>query len=450
MSQPTELLVDDVRCFRGVQRARLRPITLLVGENSTGKTTLLACYSALHRMLEAPFGAPPLDFGFEPFSMGSFRNIVRHRRGSAGSIREFRIGFRMPGAADAIERPYQVIATFREKGSQPTSISWRYEFDSDGFLEFRPSATDGTVLAIDGHRTEIGLPFALATLPFLIADTDRALEKHYPDIRPITEYVRRLTIPSGRRRGAVLTSLSPSRPLVPFAPLRAKPRRTYDPVRETATPEGEHIPMLMMRLDQSAAWTQLRSDLVAFGRASGLFSDIRVKRHGKQISDPFQLQVKAHSGSHVNLMYVGYGVGQSLPILVELLAPAINGANDGAASEQIPDRRPSLFLLQQPEVHLHPRGQAELGTLFVNSVRDRKHHFLVETHSDYIVDRVRVSVRKKMISADDVSILYLEPRNNAVNIHSLRLDKYGNIVNAPVGYRDFFRRETDLVLGFGG
>lgn len=446
MSQPTELLVEDIRCFKGVQRARLRPITLLVGENSTGKTTLLACYSALHRMLEAPFGAPPLDFGFEPFSMGSFRNIVRLRRGKAGSIREFRIGFRMPGAVDGIARPYQVIATFREKGSQPTSISWRYEFDSGGFLEFRPSATDGTVLAIDGHRTEIGLPFALATLPFLIADTDGALERHYPDIRPIMEYVRRLTIRPGRRRRTIPTSLSPSLPVIPFAPLRAKPRRTYDPVRETATPEGAHIPMLMMRLEHSAgpAWARFRSDLVAFGRASGLFSDIRVKRHGQQISDPFQLQVKAHSGSHVNLMYVGYGVGQSLPILVELLAPGINGA----ASGRIPDRLPSLFLLQQPEVHLHPRGQAELGTLFVNSVRDRKHHFLVETHSDYIVDRVRVSVRKKMISADDVSILYLEPQKNAVNIHSIHLDEYGNIVNAPAGYREFFRRETDLVLGF--
>lgn len=448
MSQPTELLLEDVRCFQGVQRARLSPITLLVGENSTGKTTFLGCYSALHRMLEAPFGTPPVDFNLEPFSMGSFRNIVRSRRGSAGRIREFRIGIGMPGATDGITQPYQVVATFREEGSQPTPMSWRYDFGSVGFLELRPDAKGDTTVAIEGHRAKIGVPFAVATLPFLISYAGEPLERQYPEIRPITNFVRRLTKPSGRRRRTVRESLSPDLPLRALAPLRMKPRRTYDPIREAATPEGAHIPMLMMRLDHSEgpAWAKLRADLVAFGRASGLFSDIRVKRHGKQISDPFQLQVKVHSGSHANIMDVGYGVGQSLPILVELLAPGINGG----LARRIRQSQPSLFLLQQPEVHLHPQGQAELGTFLVNSVSDREHHFFVETHSDYIVDRVRVSVRKKMISADDVSILYFEPRKNAVEIHSLRLDEYGNILNAPDGYRDFFLHETDLVLGSGG
>lgn len=398
-------------------------------------------------MLGTPFGMPPVDFSHEPFSMGSFRDIVRSRRGSAGRIREFRIGFAMPGAAAGITQPYRILATFREEGSQPTPVSWRYDFGSNGFLELRPDAKGDTTVAIEGHRTKIGVPFALATLPFLISYAGEPLESQYPGLRPITEFVRRLTKPSGRRRGIVRESLSPDLPLIPVAPLRAKPRRTYDPIREAATPEGAHIPMLMMRLDHSEgpAWAKLRADLVAFGEASGLFSDIRVKRHGKQISDPFQLQVKVHSGSHANIMDVGYGVSQSLPILVELMAPGINGGS----ARRIRHRQPSLFLLQQPEVHLHPQGQAELGTFFVNSVRNREHHFFVETHSDYIVDRVRVSVRKKMISADDVSILYFQPRGNAVDIHNLRLDEYGNILNAPVGYRDFFLRETDLVLGSG-
>ena len=448
MSQPTELLLEDVRCFQGVQRARLSPITLLVGENSTGKTTFLGCYSALHRMmLEAPFGTPPVDFNLEPFSMGSFRDIVRSRLGRAGRIREFRIGFGMPSIADGIAQQYEVLATFQEEGSQPTPMSWRYEFGSGEFLEFRPDDEGRTIVAIKGHQAKIGVPFAIATLPFLISYAGDPLEKPHPGLRPITKFVRQLMKRSGRQRRTLRGSLSPDLPLIPVAPLRAKPRRTYDPIREAATPEGAHIPMLMMRLDHSEgpAWAELREDLVAFGRAAGLFSNIRVKRHGKQISDPFQLQVKVHSGSHANIMDVGYGVSQSLPILVELLAPGINGG----ASRRIPYRRPSLFLLQQPEVHLHPRGQAELGTFFVNSVRNRKHHFFVETHSDYIVDRIRVSVRKRMISADDVSILYFEPGKNAVEIHNVGLDKNGNILNAPAGYRKFFLRETDRVLGFG-
>ena len=53
VDDPRELILQDVRCFQDEQRGRLRPITLLVGENSTGKTTFLGCYSVLHRMFGA-------------------------------------------------------------------------------------------------------------------------------------------------------------------------------------------------------------------------------------------------------------------------------------------------------------------------------------------------------------------------------------------------------------
>ena len=162
-----------------------------------------------------------------------------------------------------------------------------------------------------------------------------------------------------------------------------------------------------------------------------MFSDIRVRRLGKQMSDPFQLQVKARSGTSANIMDVGYGVSQSLPILVD-----------------IHSHRGSLFLLQQPEVHLHPRAQAELATVFAASVAKNNNSFLIETHSDHIVDRVRILVRQGKVAADDVSILYYEPTGNAVQIHNVELDNDGNLVDAPPGYRDFFLKESDRLLGF--
>ena len=206
--------------------------------------------------------------------------------------------------------------------------------------------------------------------------------------------------------------------------------------------------MLMMRLEHTEGkrWKSLREDLVAFGRESGLFSDIRVKRHGRQISDPFQLQIKVHSGSHANIMDVGYGVSQSLPILVELLSPEFREA----VFEYHVDEDSLMFLLQQPEVHLHPSGQAELASFLVNSVKKRGHQFLIETHSDHIVDRIRISVMKRLLDAKDVSLLYFEPTGNSVTIHNLELDEHGNIRNAPRGYRDFFMRETEALLGLDG
>lgn len=204
--------------------------------------------------------------------------------------------------------------------------------------------------------------------------------------------------------------------------------------------------MLMMRLTraESSYWKSLRENLRGFGRESGLFSDIKVRRHGRQMSDPFQLQVKVRSGPHANLMDVGYGVSQSLPILVDVMTAA--ESDSGGRSRRRTAGR--SFLLQQPEVHLHPRGQAQLANLFIEAYKKNGSRFLIETHSDYVVDRVRISVRERLLKPEDVSILYFEPNGNAVTIHNLTLDEDGNLQGAPAGYRDFFLKETDRLLGF--
>lgn len=446
MRHPDELLLQDVRCFRGEQRARLRPITLLVGENSTGKTTLLGCYATLHRMLSTRLEGHLPDFGREPFSMGSFRDIVRSRRGRDGHIREFKIGFGVPKRGNGAPS-YEVIATFAERGSQPSLTNWRYGFGTGRFLEIRQADDSRTAVAIEGYETEIDIPFERTETLFLLSRLSEVGSKMYPSLEPVVDFVQTVARTNTRGRHSGSSFLSPDNwlPIVPVAPLRTKPRRTYDPTREAATPDGGHVPMLLMRLHHEGGprWKSLRAELADFGRASGLFSDVRVKRHGKHLSDPFQLQVTTNSGSPATIMDVGYGVSQSLSILVDLLGGGLNGPRSPGSD------RPSLqFLLQQPEVHLHPRGQAELASLFVDSVRRRKHRFLIETHSDHIVDRIRICVRQKKIAADEVSILYFEPKKNAVEIHDMRLDERGNIANAPPGYRDFFLRERDTLLGF--
>src|SRR4029077_20194792 len=107
---------------------------------------------------------------------------------------------------------------------------------------------------------------------------------------------------------------------------------------------------------------------------------------------PFQISVNI-SGPSSNLVDVGYGVSQALPVVVETL--------------QAP--RGSLFLLQQPEVHLHPRAQAALGTYLADISKRRRHTILIETHSDYLIDRIRMDIRDgKGISPSDVCVLFFE------------------------------------------
>ena len=445
MDHPTELMLQDVRCFQGEQRSQLRPITLLVGENSTGKTTYLGCYAALHRLLSGFAFTDELDFNEAPFAMGSFRDIVRSRRGREGRIDEFKLGF---GLEARPGRSYnELTVTFRESSFQPIVSSLRLGFGGDSFLDIQRTEDGGSALqGPDLPLQEIDFPFERAGfLPSYLSEEDSGLLRMYPNLKsPIQQLIGvrsdEMRRRPSRQRGVLLPRLSD---LIPVAPLRSKPKRTYDPVRETASPEGEHIPMLMMRLDRTSKqhWGSLHDDLVKFGNGAGLFSDIKVKRHGKEMSDPFQLQVKVR-GPHVNIMDAGYGISQSLPILVDIMA-----ANEPSRGpRQL--RQGRTFLLQQPEVHLHPRGQAQLASLFIEAFKKRRNRFLIETHSDYIVDRVRISVRQGLLKPDDVAVLYFEPNGNTVDIHNLGLDADGNLQDAPPGYREFFLRETDKLLGF--
>ena len=123
-----------------------------------------------------------------------------------------------------------------------------------------------------------------------------------------------------------------------------------------------------------------------------------------------------------------------LPIVVDLIA----GVNN------------RFYLLQQPEIHLHPSAQTELGTFLTRFAHDTDNKVIIETHSDHLIDRIRMEVRDRYIgiSHDDISILYFERDNLEVVIHELRLDDNGNITNAPRSYRTFFLSEEKNYLGY--
>ena len=179
-----------------------------------------------------------------------------------------------------------------------------------------------------------------------------------------------------------------------------------------------------------AKWNALRHALEEFGKDAGLFDEISVRQLGKNKNGPFQIQIRKFGdrtkGPQRNLIDVGYGVSQVLPVITELL------------------RRdaPAMFLLQQPEVHLHPSAQAALGSLFCQVAPRRR--LIVETHSDHLLDRVRMDVRDGTthLRPEDVSILFFERRDLDIRIHSLRLDKEGNVLDTPPSYRQFFMEET--------
>ena len=237
----------------------------------------------------------------------------------------------------------------------------------------------------------------------------------------------------GTRYSGMMRAIS----VVSLSPIRARPKRTYDPTREFNDPEGSDVPMRLMRTQtiKKERWEGLKQKLVEFGKHSELFQNIEIKNLGGSLGDPFQLKVKVR-GPSANLIDVGYGVSQILPILVQIL------------DADIYRNARTTFLLQQPEVHLHPKAQAQLSSLLVELANHEHHAFIVETHSDYMIDRARIEIRRGNISPKDVSLIYLEPKGRVVHVHNIRFDKMANMLDVPPHYGKFFLQETDRLMGF--
>jgi len=88
-----KLILENVRCFRDRHEIRIAPLTLIVGENSTGKSTLLA---AARLASELGRGIPQPDFNEEPFDWGAYDQIAHYAGGRRGRAGEFSLGFERP------------------------------------------------------------------------------------------------------------------------------------------------------------------------------------------------------------------------------------------------------------------------------------------------------------------------------------------------------------------
>ena len=91
----TQFTMEEVRCFSERQTLEIRPLTFLVGENSTGKTTALACFQVLVNYLVGG----GIDFNQSPYSMGIFKDIVRN---SKKKEKTFKLGFTFKGKNENI------------------------------------------------------------------------------------------------------------------------------------------------------------------------------------------------------------------------------------------------------------------------------------------------------------------------------------------------------------
>ena len=289
-----EVRLKNFRCFRDRQTARLAPLTLLVGGNSTGKTSFLALIRALWDVV---FVQAIPDFKEPPYDLGSFDEIVHNRSQRVAGSETIEAGVSVrrlleldPDGEHWEDGPYRVDVTFVRQGTFPVPANWRlardgisieeriegesrslhYRTPNGEWHESRPAHDPfviGTRAGMLGNAV-LDLPFA----PFHDTRPRSSKPSALPWGGPSSiagedrEQLRGLV---GGFRGFDLPESS-ERPFA-GAPVRSKPRRTYDPARPVRDPEGEYVPRYLSEafFEDRQSWTLLKDALEGFGRRPG-------------------------------------------------------------------------------------------------------------------------------------------------------------------------------------
>ena len=227
--------------------------------------------------------------------------------------------------------------------------------------------------------------------------------------------------------------------IIHIGPLRNYPERYFahsgffsTQVGET----GEYTPNILITNDSVVNNVNSQFDRL------GLGYHLKVSSLSKEAEDIYDLYtirlLKKDSGIHVGITDVGIGVSQVLPIIVQCVL----------STEK-------TLLIEQPELHLHPAQQAELGDVFIESaLGENKNTLLIETHSEHLILRIMRRIRETYngnlpeglpaITPNDVTVLYVEPdgKNGSI-IREMPLNERGELVKAwPGGFFEEGLREV--------
>lgn len=146
-----------------------------------------------------------------------------------------------------------------------------------------------------------------------------------------------------------------------------------------------------------------------------------------------------------NLVDVGFGLSQVLPVIIQCLLADSN----------------STLLIEQPELHLHPEAQAALADLFVDCVNQRSTRLIAETHSEHLLLRLQRRIaettydnmvesnsptsRGHELQPSDLGLVLINRTEGKSQTENIQTDHRGQLVNPSIEFQDFFKYDYEDV-----
>ena len=441
----THLAIKNFKAWSDTGNIRLAPITVFFGSNSAGKTSLLQFLLMLRQSSESRDREQVFHPGDEytDVDLGTHRDLV------FGHDLERQIEFSLDWGLPKSLKVTDVLSGDVFRGGTmhfEAKVSWddegtRQFVESFGYRLGNPQRA-GVPLEVGMSRQGQQRKYKILASPYnLVRNQGRAW--------PLPEPMRFYGFPeevlayfqnAGFTSSLVLRLEQQLRRIKYLGPMRQWPKRTYTWSGEA--PEGVGfdgrftIPALLASSSRTISpgfKKKAETLLVVVARwlkRIGLLEKFDAKALAKA-SKQYELVVEAAgTGVKTDLPGVGFGVSQVLPVIVEsFYAP--------------PD---STIVIEQPELHLHPRVQAYLADLFVEAIHaredggERRVQFLIESHSEHFIYRLQRLIAEGAVKPGEVELYFCRPGAGGSEIERLQLDEDGDIANWP---ENFFGNEME-------
>ena len=397
------LSLKDFKCFESLHLP-LAPLTLLSGANASGKSSVLQALVLLHQTMREHEWSRRLMLNGKSIKLGSVLDVVNESQGD----KSFEIGL----------KDNQNLYCWRFTGER-NQLSMLVEqiFINDEY--YQPQPLQRLLPAqITTIVTNLNLGSPVQTITCSISVNG---EEHKPPPHPIhTSY----SVVWLQNRLTTLTYLTAE---------RIGPREIYtledSQIASGVGPMGEHAMSLFHSkrdepiLDDLILETESRNTLFhqVTARMQQFFPNCLLAVEKVQNANAVTLRLKTSNETEFHRpINVGFGLTQVLPIVIAALSA----------------QKEDILLIENPEVHLHPAGQALMGQ-FLAEVASAGVQVIIETHSDHILNGIRLAVNKEIIEPEQTCFHYFQRNREGKSIVTTpKINKKGRMDDWPDGFFD--------------
>jgi predicted ATPase len=464
------LRLRSMKSFRDTGEIPIRQITVLAGPNSTGKSSILQGLLLLKQTLESEAPDTQLSLDGRYVQVSELNELAFGKPASAKAEIGYQI--RLSGAINADDMspyfPDWPSYPVRTWAPSESTFSWSYrtakvsedrraivvdsfseETDAFGLKGSLRASWRPIAKKYSAELSGLGLGPGYRSQGIANVGFRHFLPDHLvlgtPRSRRQSGTIWQLPSPLAQPVAALRMMLQ--RHLYYLGPLREAPKRAYIHLG-TSLPEigqrgefaaqvlwleGRNIVQYRPSLEggmEEASLLDAAND--AFGRL-GIDQQISV-RADRSIVYQLLFDIPGRERGQVTIADVGFGVSQLLPVVVlTLRAPS-----------------PALLLFEQPEIHLHPRLQANLADFFVAATSPEK-RVIIETHSDHFINRLRRRIAEDPTDelSERIAILFVRASDGVAHIDPLDVDRYGVIKNWPPDFLPESADEAEAIFRAG-